>query len=153
NTGTSPLPITLGYFQGLTGAATGVAANYTSANFRTNTYYNTMNPLNPNALTFGGNLSSTSFDNRRTGATAIFPYNHFLVTAGKSGVAFIVDNSGRTYYDAATVELRRRLSKGLLIQTSYTFGKAINNTYASSATVFDQPTTIRDLNLRKGVAP
>jgi len=55
-TGTSPLPITLGYFQGLTGAAANVAANYTNANFRTNTYYNTMNPLNPNALTFGGNL-------------------------------------------------------------------------------------------------
>lgn len=152
-TGTSPLPITLGYFQGLTGAATGVAANYTSTNFRSNTYYNTMNPLNPAPLTFGANLSSTSFDNRRTGAAAIFPYNHFLVNPGKRGGAFIVDNSGRTYYDAATVELRRRLSGGLLVQGSYTFGKAINNTYASSSAVFDQPATLRDFNLRRGVAP
>ena len=68
-----------------------------------------MNPLNPAPLTFGANLSSTSFDNRRTGATAIFPYNHFLVNPGKRGGAFIVDNSGSTY-DAVTVELRRRLS-------------------------------------------
>jgi hypothetical protein len=92
-TGTSPLPITLGYFTGLTGAAAGVAANYSTANtatnqtalFRSNTYYNTMNPLNPSALTFGNNLSSTSFDNRRIGASAIFPYNHFLVNPGKRG--------------------------------------------------------------------
>src|SRR5262249_48882379 len=44
-TGTSPLPITLAYFQGLTGAAAGVAANYTSANFRSSTFFNSMNPL------------------------------------------------------------------------------------------------------------
>ena len=152
-TGTSPLPITIGYFQGLTGAATTVAANYTNANFRSNTYYNTMNPLNPSALNFGSNLSSTSFDNRRTGATAIFPYNHFLVNPSKRGGAFIVDNSGQSYYDAATVELRRRLSRGLLVQANYTFGKAIANTYASSSAVFDQPNTLRNFNLRKGLAP
>ena len=50
-TGTSPLPITLGYFQGLSGAAVNNPANYTNANFRSSTYYNTMNPLNPNPLT------------------------------------------------------------------------------------------------------
>jgi hypothetical protein len=152
-TGTSPLPITLGYFQGLTGAAAAVAGNYTNANFRSSTYYNTMNPLNPSALTFGANLSSTAFDNRRTGAAAIFPYNHFLVNAGKRGGAFVVDNSGRTFYDAMTVEVRRRMSRGLLVQANYTFGKAINNTYASSSAVFDQPNTLRDFDLRRGLAP
>ncbi|HZJ45422.1 MAG TPA: TonB-dependent receptor [Pyrinomonadaceae bacterium] len=152
-TGTSPLPITIGYFQGLTGAATGVAANYTNANFRSSTYYNTMNPLNPTPLTFGANLSSTAFDNRRTGAGAIFPYNHFLVNPGKRGGAFIVDNSGESFYDAATIEVRRRLSAGLLIQANYTFGKALANTYASSSSVFDQPTTLRNPDLRRGVAP
>jgi hypothetical protein len=152
-TGTSPLPITIGYFQGLTGAATGVASNYTNANFRTATYYNTMNPLNPTPLTYGANLSSTSFDNRRTGAGAIFPYNHFLVNPGKRGGAFLVDNSGQSWYDAFTIELRRRLSGGLLIQSSYTFGKALSNTYASSSSVYDQPNTIRDPALRKGYAP
>jgi Carboxypeptidase regulatory-like domain len=152
-TGTSPLPITLGYFQGLSGAAVNVASNYTNANFRSSTYYNTMNPLNPAPLTFGNNLSSTSFDNRRTGAGALFPFNHFLVNAGKRNGAFIVDNSGESFYDAATIELRRRLSGGLLVQASYTFGKAIANTYASSSSVFDQPNTIRDPDLRRGLAP
>ena len=151
--GTSPLPITLAYFQGLTGAASGVTTNYTNANFRSSTYYNTMNPLNPTPLTFGNNLSSTAFDNRRTGATAIFPYNHFLVNPGKRGGAFIVDNSGESFYDAMTIELRRRLSGGLLIQANYTFGKAIANTYASSSSVFDQPNTMRNTDLRRGLAP
>ena len=152
-TGTSPLPITLGYFQGLTGAAVNNPANYTNANFRSSTYYNTMNPLNPNPMQFGTNLSSTAFDNRRTGANPLFPFNHFLVNAGKRGGAFIVDNSGESAYDAATVELRRRLSRGLLVQASYTFGKAIANTYASSSAVFDQPSTLRDFDRRRGVAP
>jgi hypothetical protein len=152
-TGTSPLPISLGYFQGLTGANVTNPANYTNANFRSSTYYNTMNPLNPAPLTFGNNLSSTSFDNRRTGSAAIFPYNHFLVNPGKRGGSFIVDNSGESTYDALTVELRRRLSAGLLVQASYTFGKALANTYASSSSVFDQPNTLRDPDLRRGVAP
>ena len=150
-TGTSPLPIALGYFSGST-AATNAAA-YSSTNFRSSTYYNTLNPLNPTPLTYGNNLSNTSFDNRRTGAGALFPYNHFLVNPGKRGGAFLVDNSGESFYDAATVELRRRLSNGLLVQASYTFGKALANTYASSSSVFDQPTTFRNPDLRRGVAP
>jgi hypothetical protein len=152
-TGTSPLPITLGYFQGLSGAAVNSATNYTSANFRSSTFYNTMNPLNPAPLTFGNSLSSTAFDNRRTGANALFPINHFLVNPGKRGGAFIVDNSGESSYDALTIEIRRRLSAGLLVQGSYTFGKALANTYASSSAVFDQPNTLRDFDLRRGVAP
>ena len=150
-TGTSPLPITLGYFSGST--ATTNPAAYSSTNFRNSTYYNTLNPLNPAPLTYGNNLSNTSFDNRRTGAGALFPYNHFLVNAGKRGGAFLVDNSGESFYDAATVELRRRLSNGLLVQASYTFGKALGNTYASSSAVFDQPTTFRNPDLRRNVAP
>ncbi|HEU0252154.1 MAG TPA: TonB-dependent receptor [Pyrinomonadaceae bacterium] len=150
-TGTSPLPITLGYFQGLSGAAVNNPANYTNANFRSSTYYNTMNPLNPAPLTFGSNLSSTSFDNRRNGI--LFPANHFLVNPGKRGGAFLVDNSGESFYDAATIELRRRLSNGLLVQANYTFGKAIANTYASSSAVFDQPNTLRDPDLERGLAP
>jgi hypothetical protein len=159
-TGTSPLPVTLGYFTGLSGAAVNLASSYNTPNtganqtglFRSSTYYNTMNPLNPQPLTFGNNLSNTSFDNRR-GAGALFPYNHFLVNAGKRGGAFLVDNSGESFYDAATIELRRRMSNGLLVQASYTFGKALANTYASSSSVFDQPTSFRNPDLRRSVAP
>jgi hypothetical protein len=52
-----------------------------------------------------------------------------------------------------TVEFRRRMSKGLLTQISYTFGKALVNNYASSSGVFDQPATLRDFGLERNVAP
>ena len=193
-TGTFPLPITLAYFAGV-GPATldpNNPASYTAAactspgvpagcvgfgtsNFASTTYTNTMNPLSPSPLGFGGLLSGTGFDNRRTpagqacfgitncgqtsatafGATGLglFPYNQFLVNPGKRGDPFLVNNTAQSWYDAVTIEYRRRLSKGLLVQANYTFGKALANTYASSSSVFDQPSTLRNLWLRKGVTP
>jgi hypothetical protein len=170
NTGTFPLPITLAYFTGLSSAALNpnLAASYTAANtgnFASATYFNTMNPLSPSPLGFAGNLSSTAFDSRRTPAgqacfgianctgLGLFPYNHFLVNAGKRGGSFLVDNGAQTWYDAFTIEFRRRMSRGLLTQINYTFGKAMANTYASSSSVFDQPNTMRNTPLRKGVTP
>ena len=162
-TGTSPLPIILGYFSGLSGTTVGgnptTAANYTAANFRSSTYFNTLNPLNANPLAFlstpgfglssGSNvgLASAAFASRRNpvaqGGLGLFPINQFVVNGSKLGGAFIMDNGSQTYYDAVTFELRRRFSKGLLIQSSYTFGKALGNTYASSAAAFDQPSSLR----------
>jgi hypothetical protein len=177
-TGTSPLPITLAYFDicpsgnvnncgaALTGRNPNTAANYTNPLFVSSTYVNTLNTLAPSPTGYAGNLSSTTFDRARTalgqqvyGATAgtlglgIFPYNHFLVNAGKRGGTFVIDNSALSFYDALTIELRRRLSQGLLVQGSYTFGKALGNTYASSAIASDQPATLRDFGLRRGVVP
>jgi hypothetical protein len=179
-TGTSPLPITLAYLSGLGPAQAGgdpnVAANYSPALFANTNWTNTLNPLNPSPLGFGALLSSTGFDNRRTalgqacygittntnaagnsaaGCTGLglFPYNMFLANAGKRGDSFVVNNTGQTWYDAVTFEFRRRFAKGLLVQSSYTFGKALSNTYASSSSVFDQPATLRNLWLKKGVTP
>jgi hypothetical protein len=166
-TGTSPLPISLAYFTNSL-ADPNNPASYTTtaaANFSSSTYYNTMNPLNPSPITFGSNLSSTAFDSRRTPAgqacfgvagctgTGLFPYNMFLANAGKRGDPFLVNNTAQTWYDALTVEFRRRFSKGLLVQASYTFGKALSNTYASSSAVFDQPSTLRDNWLKKTFTP
>ena len=41
----------------------------------------------------------------------------------------------------------------MLVQSSYTFGKTLSNTYASSSSVFDQPATLRNEWLKKGYAP
>lgn len=168
-TGTSPLPITLAYFSGLANSTAGGdptnPANYTSTNFSSSTYFNTMNPLNPSPIAFGTNLASTAFDNRRTPAgqacfgianctgLGLFPYNMFFVNPGKQGGPFIVDNNAESWYDAVTIEFRRRFSHGLLVQSSYTFGKALSNTFASSSSVFDQPATLRNEWLKKGYAP
>ena len=172
-TGTSPLPISLGYFQGPTITIGGVPvaidptnpAHYTNGNFASATFFNTMNPLDPRPITFGSLLASTSFDSRRTPlgqacfgisgcvGTGQFPLNHFFVNPTKRGDPFVVDNSGKTWYDAVTVEFRRRMTSGLLVQANYTFGKSLANTYASSSSVFDQPNTLRDPDIKKGVTP
>jgi len=83
----------------------------------------------------------------------LFPYNQFLVNPGKRGDPFVVNNQAQSWYDGLTIEFRRRLSAGLLVQSSYTFGKALSNTYASSSSVFDQPRSLRNLWISKGVTP
>jgi Carboxypeptidase regulatory-like domain len=164
-TNTSPLPITFGYLQNSALSNATNAALYTSSNWFATAFTGTLNPLNPSVLGFAGQLASTTFDSRRTPVgqacfgltnctgTGLFPYNMFLINPGKRGGAFIVDNGGQSYYDAVTVEFRRRLTRGLLVQSSYTFGKALSNTYASSSSVFDQPNDLFNPKIRKGVAP
>jgi hypothetical protein len=182
-TGTSPLPITFGYFQAVAGSGAGncnsiISCNalYSNPNWGATAYTNTMNPLNYAPLTYGQNLASTVFDNRRTalgqpcfglttnqgtagttvaGCTGLglFPLNQFVANPGKRGDPFVVNNGAQSWYDALTLEFRRRLTKGFLIQANYTFGKTLSNTYASSSVVFDQPATLRNLWLKKGIAP
>lgn len=163
-TGTSPLPILFAYLQGQPQANAGVCATiaacntaYNNGNFASSTWFNTLNPLNPNVLGLASLLSSTTFDSRRTpvaqGGLGLFPYNMFLINPGKRGGAFVVDNGAQTYYDAFTAEFRRRMTRGLLFQGSYTFGKALANTYASSSAVFDQPNDLLNPKIRKGEAP
>lgn len=171
--GTSPLPISLGYFQGptITIAGSTVAidptnpAHYSNGNFASATFFNTMNPLDPRPITFGSLLGGTAFESRRTPAgqpcfgiagcvgTGQFPLNHFFVNPTKRGDPFVVDNSGKSWYNALQIEFRRRMARGLLLQANYSFGKSLSNTYASSSAVFDQPNTLRDPDIKKGLTP
>ena len=176
-TNTSPLPILFSYLTGLPQSQAANCTNPATCNtlynsnlnttnqFAAAAFLNVLNPLSPSVLGLASLLSSTSFDNRRTPngqacfgisnctGLGLFPYNMFLIDPGKRGGAFIVDNGAQTYYDAVTVEFRRRMTRGLLFQGSYTFGKALANTYASSSVVFDQPNDLLNPRLRKGEAP
>ncbi|MDQ2920001.1 MAG: TonB-dependent receptor, partial [Acidobacteriota bacterium] len=167
-TGTSPLPIVLAYFRG--NADPNVASNYTgtitgpsgsSINvgslFTSTTFVNQLFPNNANARTFGGNLFSDA-DRRALAAARGLPANLFVVNPNLPGTsntagALLVDNGGHTYYDALQIELRRRMARGLLVQASYTFAKALNNMFASSNSVFFQPSTLRNQSLDKGASP
>src|SRR5215510_248247 len=123
-TGTSPLPIILSNFNGKVDP--GVAANYTSTNFANSTFVNTLAFNGPSPFGFANSLIGTAAF-RNNAAAAGLPANFFLVNPGKLGGAFTMENGGRSYYHAAVVELRRRLSKGLLAQGSYTFARALTN--------------------------
>lgn len=167
-TGTSPLPIILGAFRGVANPA--LAASYSgtiiapsgaSINvgnlFTDTTFAGFLSPNNANARSFAASLFSTA-DRRALSIAAGFPSNLFITnpnlpgTGGTSG-AFIVDNSGRTYYDALQIELRRRLSRGLLVQANYTFSKSISNMYGTSGVVFFTPSTLRNFELDHNLSP
>ena len=170
-TGTSPLPILLGNFGGLpvnNPANAANPANYGSPFFANATLLSFLNPLNPlpgggaggtggtvGFFGFAGTLASPANDPSFAAARALagIPINFFLANPSRRGGAFVIDNSVQTWYDAVSIEFRRRMTAGLLIQGSYTFSKALSNMYSSSSGVFDQPSTLRDLTLRKNVSP
>jgi hypothetical protein len=142
--GQSALPTMQGFF----------GASPTASSFRNTTFVGLLDPTFPSPTGFANTIFSNPGSFLANGRAAGIPDNFFVVnpTVGTSG-AFLVDNGGRTSYDSLQIELRRRLSKGLLVQGSYAFGKAFTNMYASSAVVFSQPITLRDPKLDKSVSP
>lgn len=151
-TGTSPLPIMLAFLTGQPASAAGAAANYSNANFANATLVNALALNAPGWGTFTSNFINTA-GFRNNGLAAGLPANFFLVNPGKLGGAWSIENNGRTSYDSLQVELRRRLSKGLLVQGNYTFAKGFTNAFTSSSVVAGQPATFRNMNLSKTVTP
>lgn len=83
-----------------------------------------------------------------------YPANLFRAnpTTG-SGGAFLIINGGGSTYNALQIEVRRRLSKGLLLQGSYAWSKSLSNMFVSSDSVSSQPTTFRSNTNDKGPSP
>jgi len=169
-TGTFPLPIIAAYLGGFTAAqATNCGPTnlpglprcstvYGSSNFASSTFITNLGANNANARAFALSLFS-DLGRRTNAATAGLPANLFIVnpnfvnTSLAAGGAFLVDNSGKTWYDSLQIELRRRLSRGLLLQGSYVFSKSLSNMYGTSGSVFFQPTTLRDPSLDRTLSP
>jgi hypothetical protein len=150
NTGTSPLPIILRHFNP-TGNPS-LATAYSSANFASTTFVNPLAINGPAPFAFANSLLTTATF-RNNALAAGQSANFFVVNPGKLGGAFTVENNGRSYYDAAVVELRRRLSQGLLVQGSYTFARNLTNMPVSSSVVFYQPPSLREVAGDKTLSP
>src|SRR5262249_37539060 len=154
-TGTSPLPIILGFFNGKTASQAGDLSLYTSSFFRNSTFISALDTTRPNAIGFATTIYQNPSSFAANASSAKLAPNFFVTNPdvqtnlGGNGGSFLVDNGGRTSYDALVIELRRRLSKGLLVQGSYTFAKAFTNMFASSSVVFSQYTTLRNPGLDK----
>lgn len=130
-TNTSPLPIYLAYFSGIPASQAGDATKYTSANFGSSTFYNNLAMLNPLPGTAAGTGSAglqgtAAF--RQNALNAGLPANFFVVNPGLLGGTFTESNGGYSRYDGLTVDLRRRMSKGLLLAANYTLGKGFQGT-------------------------
>jgi hypothetical protein len=153
--GTVGLPIFLGYFTGLSGTANvNNPANYSSSLFANSTVLTTMIPTNYNAIGAAGLLANPTNGFLTNAAAAGFPSNFFNVNPQMIfGGSFLVNNDGKTWYDALTISVRRRMSKGILADFNYTFAKAQGNEYVSSSIAFLQPATLRNTWLNKVVSP
>jgi hypothetical protein len=95
---------------------------------------------------------TTAFQTNRN-AKGLAP-NLFIINPEVfGGGSFLLTNGGTSNYNALQVELRRRLSNGLLVQASYTFSKSLTDQYASASNAFVQPTTLRDNHIDYGPSP
>jgi hypothetical protein len=133
--GTAPLPITLAYFSGIPMAQAGNVAGYTSTNFTSSTFINALAANNPNVCCSSTTSYSGVLDNsatfRANALRAGLPANFMLTNPDLRGGANFTGNGGYTRYDALQLDLRRRLSKGLLVQANYQFAKAFSSSRVS----------------------
>ena len=154
-TGTSPLPVALAFFSGVPAAFANDQTKYTSTQFTNSTFVNPLFANAPDPILFANNLFNNAGrrDNAFRTDRGNLPANFFVVNPGKLGGSFLVDNGNWTKYNALTVELRRRLSQGLLVQGSYSFARALTNYFASSSAVAKNYVTLRDPSLDDSVSP
>jgi hypothetical protein len=101
---------------------------------------------------------STAFQANRVRAG--MPANLFVVfpeaiTGQSVNTTIAVVNGGSSTYNGLQLELRRRLSAGLLLQGSYSFSKNMTNQFfaQSGQNGNDQPRTLRDGSQDKGLSP
>jgi hypothetical protein len=138
-TSTSPLPIMLAYFSGVPVSQAGDASKYMSSSFSNSTYVNALALQQPNPFTPVGSTSTTSFvanmvtnsaAQRANAAAAGLPVNLFQVNPNVSQ-ANLLTNLGGSTYNAGTLDIRRRLTAGLMFDTNYTFSKGMTSVFAS----------------------
>ena len=131
--GTNPLPTFLGYFTGQGSPNATNTAAYTGTNWTNATYLGFLAAQNPNPFGFANTNQTTGFIGsttlRANALAAGIPANYFVVNPDLIGGATVRGNRDYTTYNGLQTEFRRRLSKGLQFQVSYTFDHAYANTF------------------------
>jgi len=117
--GTAPLPIHLAYLNG--SASAGNPAAYTSTNFTSQAFINRFSPLLPSPVGAVGALHGTATF-RSNAVRAGLPENLIVLNPRALGGTFVVQDKNWTQYNSLQVDLRRRLSQGLLLGANYTYG-------------------------------
>jgi hypothetical protein len=115
--GTSPLPIHLAYLNGRSDANNPDA--YTSTNFTNSTFINRFSALDPNVTGALSAIDTATF--RANAATAGLPSNFIVLNPNANGT-FVVQDKNWTKFNSLQIDVRRRLSRGLLVSGNYTYG-------------------------------
>ena len=118
-TGTHPLPIYLAYLTGTPTAQSGDPSKYTASLFTNTTFLGRLGQFEPSITGATGDLQTTA---RIANATAAgLPPNFFRMNpAIGTNNANLTTDVGQSRYDSLVIELRRRMSRGLHMQASYT---------------------------------
>ena len=128
--GTSPLPLFLAHFQGLSPSAALNPSNYTSTQFTNATWVDRLDPFSPSPSGIASNLytgnNGTWFANARA---AGYPLNFWVLNPAVDDTQVLRNQRISSKYNALQIELRRRFSRGLAVQGSYTYarGRTFNN--------------------------
>jgi hypothetical protein len=118
--GTSPLPIHQAFLSGRSGADVTNPARYTAAQYTNTTFLNRFSIFEPDVTGAAGALDTVAF--RVNGLAAGLPVNFFVMNPAVGNVNMMMDGGG-TKYNSIQTELRRRLSKGLLVSANYTYAR------------------------------
>jgi hypothetical protein len=126
-TGTSPLPIYLAYFSGISSAQAGDVSQYTSSNWTSSNFINPLSKYDSDPFTPAGTNSNSGLAGSPTRqANAIragLPANFFRVNPDMLGGANATGNRGSSAYNAIQFQFRRRLSGGLQFDANYSYGQ------------------------------
>jgi hypothetical protein len=132
--GTTPLPTYLAYFSGMVNGVKpdpNLPGSYTSSLFRNNNFINPLAANNPSPFTHASTSANAGLfgtQERRDNALEVdLAPNFFQANPGLLGGASFTGNGGYTRYDSLQTELRRRLSRGLLVQANYVFAKGFSS--------------------------
>jgi hypothetical protein len=139
NAGTVPLPIFSTLFAGV--------AN--TSGFGSTTFINQLNNNNIGALAFTLANVSTYRANRANLTFNGRPAPNFFLANPNAAFSRALANGGYSNYHSLQAEIRRRMTKGLQLQGSYTFSKALTDTDGGGQSTLEQYRTFRNLRLDK----
>ena len=111
-----------------------------------------MNALISNPVTAALVKPITTTDPNNPGQSVTLS-NFFVANPRSPTQSYLMDNAADSNYHALQAELRRRLSRGLLLQGNYVWAKSLSNLFANSNAAFSTPTTLRNPNRDKSVGP
>jgi Carboxypeptidase regulatory-like domain len=117
--GTSPLPIHQAFLSGRSGADVTNPARYTATQYSNAAFVARFGDLEPAVAAAATAIDTAAF--RVNAIAAGLPSNFFVMNPAASGTFIVQDREG-TRYNSLQVDLRRRLSKGLLVSANYTYG-------------------------------
>lgn len=134
--GTVPLPIFTTLFAGLT-TANGFG-NATLINNLTNNNVGTLAFTLANSPVYRANRANLTFNGQ--------PAPNFFLANPNASFSQALMNGSFSNYNSLQTEIRRRMSKGLMLQANYTFSKAITDSEGSQSTL-ESYRTLRNIRL------